>query len=316
LIVSPHFDPVPLQLSALQLAWMHELGIEKPWIPAPPPKQVLSSGATVARAGSAAQAATTEAAAHQPGHPQASTDSVRTADKASAASAAPVRPSPRPASQTSSRGAKGATTQVAPVTRGGAAETEKLAAAAQTLEALAEAIASCQACGLCLERERVVVGQGVMQAAVMVVGEGPGEQEDRQGEPFVGRSGMLLDNMLSTIDSGREKNVYLANIIKCRPPGNRSPRPEEVAACKPYLLRQIELVKPRTILALGKPAAQSLLGVEAHLALMREQAYTLPHPGHTVPVVVSYHPAYLLRKATEKAAAWKDLNQVRALIEG
>lgn len=268
---------------------MHELGIEKPWIPAPPPKI---------------------------GQPQALTDSVRAASTEPAADVQPVRPAPRPVSQTPARVAKSVAADVTPVTRGGATETAKLAAAAQTLEALAEAIASCQACGLCLERERVVVGQGVMQAAVMVVGEGPGEQEDRQGEPFVGRSGMLLDNMLSTIDSGREKNVYLANIIKCRPPGNRSPRPEEIAACKPFLLRQIELVKPRSILALGKPAAQSLLGVEAPLAFMREQAYTLPHPGHTVPVVVSYHPAYLLRKATEKAAAWKDLNQVKALIDG
>ena len=298
---------------------MHELGIEKPWIPAPPPKQVLSSGSAGARSGSVAgapaQALTAEAAPVIPSSTQSSSDSVHAVGTVSATVASPGRAASRPASQTSTRGAKGATVDVAPVTRGGAAETQKLAAAAQTLEALAEAIASCQACGLCLERERTVVGQGVMQPAVMVVGEGPGEQEDRQGEPFVGRSGMLLDNMLSTIESGREKNVYLANIIKCRPPGNRSPRPEEIAACKPYLLRQIELVKPRTILALGKPAAQSLLGVDAPLALMREQAYTLPHPGHIVPVVVSYHPAYLLRKATEKAAAWKDLNQVRALIE-
>lgn len=288
--MNPHFDSLPLQLSALQLAWMHELGVEKHWMPAAPspPKQVLTSVAAIVPANSATVASGVASAAR------------------------PV--SPNTASPTATRRAKNVTPLVAPVTWGGAAETEKRAAAAPTLEALSKMIASCQACGLCLERERVVVGQGVMQAAVMVVGEGPGEQEDRQGEPFVGRSGMLLDHMLSAIDSGREKNVYLANIIKCRPPGNRSPRPEEIAACKPYLLRQIELVKPRSMFALGKLAAQSLLGVQAPLALMREQVYTLPHPGHTVPVVVSYHPAYLLRKATEKAAAWKDLNQLRAWI--
>lgn len=284
-----HQDSSPLQLSALQMAWLHELGIEKPWIPAPVPSRKAV-----------------------PGQASKSAQGVISTPKAPE-QASPVPP--RISGSTPPRGEKPLAKVTAPIARGGATETENLARAAQTLEALSEAISACQACGLCMDREKVVVGQGVMRPAVMVVGEAPGEQEDRQGEPFVGRSGMLLDNMLSSIDCGREKNVYVANVIKCRPPGNRNPRPEEIAACKPFLLRQIELVNPMSILAVGKHAAQSLLGVDAPLTSMREQAYTLPHPGFTVPVVVTYHPAYLLRRQTEKSLAWKDLNQAKTLVQ-
>lgn len=301
-----HLDPAPLKLTSLQLAWLRELGIEKPWLPAAPPRQIAVS----------------EVSERIPEEQTPSEGDQRPSSIAQIPKMVEpvVAPSVRPAGQASPRpshsprAVQSLTKESAVVTRGGATETMRIAAAAQSLDALAEGVASCQACGLCLDRAHVVVGQGVMQPAVMVVGEAPGEQEDRQGEPFVGRSGMLLDNMLSTIDCGRDKNVYVANMIKCRPPGNRNPRPEELSACKPFLLRQIELIKPSSILAVGKHAAQALLGVDVPLVDMREQAYTLPHPGHTVPVIVTYHPAYLLRRPSEKAQAWKDLNQLRALV--
>lgn len=319
--VSTPTDPSPLQLSALQLAWLSELGIEKPWLPvarvvapvavAVSAQQEQAPAAHSPKTGSAAHDAVLAALSGQVVTAQdtpAQTPSART--PSNAAPARPVTtPAKRPAGQAS------AASKIELVVRGGVAETEKIAAAAHDLETLSAAIAACQACGLCQERERVVVGQGVMQPAVMVIGEAPGDQEDRMGEPFVGRSGMLLDNMLSAIGSGRDSNAYVANVVKCRPPGNRNPRPEEVAACRPFLMRQIELVKPLSILALGKFAAQTLLGVDAPLSAMREQAYTLPHPGHMVPVVVSYHPSYLLRRPSEKAAAWQDLQRARSIIE-
>lgn len=300
--MNSHFDSSALQLSALQLAWLHELGIEKPWIPMPRQADQVQ----VSQARQASESA--ESSVSQDTETKITQTDVAPSSNVLGAqtTATPSRPV--------SRFAQPVSKILAPVVRAGATETSALAAQAQTLDSLAQGIASCQACGLCMDREHVVVGQGVMQPAVMVVGEAPGEQEDRQGEPFVGRSGMLLDNMLSAIDLGREKNVYVANIIKCRPPGNRNPRPEEVAACRPFLLRQIEFIKPLSILAVGKHAAQALLGVEAPLVSMRGQTYTLPHPGHTVPVVVTYHPAYLLRRPAEKALAWKDLNQTRDIV--
>jgi DNA polymerase len=155
-----------------------------------------------------------------------------------------------------------------------------------------------------------------MQPAIMVIGEGPGDQEDRQGQPFVGSTGMLLDNMLASIGSSRETDVYMTNVVKCRPTGNRNPRPAEIAACRPFLLRQIELVRPFSILALGRFAAQTLVGGEAQLTEMREQAFALEHAGSNIPVVVSYHPAYLLRRPVDKAAAWRDLQRARVISKG
>lgn len=318
--VSTQSDPSPLKLSALQLAWLSELGVEKPWLPVA--RVVAPAAAAVAvqddqslavrspKTGSAAHDAVLAVLVGQAVTNQAVPAQTPPQAPSTAKPARPVSPpGKRPGGQVS------APSKIGLVVRGGAAETEKNASAAHDLETLSAAIAACQACGLCQERERVVVGQGVMQPAVMVIGEAPGDQEDRVGEPFVGRSGMLLDNMLSAIGSGRDSNAYVANVIKCRPPGNRNPRPDEVAACRPFLMRQIELVKPLSILALGRFAAQTLLGVDAPLNAMREQAYTLPHPGHMVPVVVSYHPSYLLRRPSEKAAAWQDLQRARSIIE-
>jgi len=183
---------------------------------------------------------------------------------------------------------------------------------------LQEAVAGCTACGLCKGRKNAVLGVGSQQARWLVVGEAPGEQEDLRGEPFVGPSGQLLDNMLRSIGlnraaPGREGAVYIANVIKCRPPGNRNPEPGELAQCAPFLRRQIELLQPDMILALGKFAAYTLLEgsvpqVQAMpLGKLRQAVHRYQAGERSIPVVVSYHPAYLLRSLGEKAKAWADL---------
>jgi uracil-DNA glycosylase len=155
-----------------------------------------------------------------------------------------------------------------------------------------------------------VLGVGDVHAQWLFVGEGPGADEDEQGEPFVGQAGKLLDSMLAAIGLQRGEAVYIANVVKCRPPGNRTPTPEEAQACAPFLDRQIELVGPRLIVALGKTAATRLLGTEASLASLRGRA----HRYRGTPVVVTYHPAYLLRTLPEKAKAWEDLLFARRLL--
>ena len=169
-------------------------------------------------------------------------------------------------------------------------------------------VAGCTACGLCRSRTQTVFGVGHPQAHWMVVGEAPGEQEDRLGQPFVGRSGQLLDNMLRALGLGRaeagpEQQVYIANTLKCRPPGNRNPTPEELATCEPFLIRQIALVRPKIILAMGRFAVQSLLRSSEPIGRLRGRV----HHYQGVPLVVTYHPAYLLRNPQEKARAWDDL---------
>ncbi|BCK88179.1 hypothetical protein MIZ01_1980 [Sideroxyarcus emersonii] len=161
----------------------------------------------------------------------------------------------------------------------------------------------CAACKLRGGCTQTVFGVGDEKAEWLFVGEGPGADEDAQGEPFVGQAGKLLDNMLAAIQLKRGSNVYIANIVKCRPPGNRTPEADEIAACLPYLQRQIELIKPRLIVALGKTAATSLLGRDATLGSLRG---TL-HDYRGTPLIVTYHPAYLLRSPAEKAKAWQDL---------
>ena len=170
-------------------------------------------------------------------------------------------------------------------------------------EELRVLVSECRACGLCEKRKQAVLGVGHPSAPWMFVGEGPGADEDELGEPFVGQAGKLLDGMLAAIGCQRGREVYIANVVKCRPPGNRTPTPDEAAACAPFLDRQIDLVKPRVIVALGKTAATRLLGVEASLASLRGRV----HDYHGIPVVVTYHPAYLLRSLAEKAKAWEDL---------
>lgn len=169
---------------------------------------------------------------------------------------------------------------------------------------LAQQVANCQLCELHATRKQAVFGVGNQQADWLIIGEAPGAEEDRQGEPFVGRAGQLLNAMLKAIGLAREQ-VYIANILKCRPPNNRDPLPEEAARCSPYLQRQIELIQPRLILALGRIAAQRLLQTNTSLARLRGQVHTLEATG--TPVVVTYHPAYLLRSPAEKSKAWQDL---------
>jgi DNA polymerase len=148
----------------------------------------------------------------------------------------------------------------------------------------------------------------------MVIGEAPGAEEDQQGEPFVGQAGKLLDNMLRSVGASRERNVLIANVLKCRPPGNRNPEPAEVAACASYLMRQIELAQPEFLLLLGKFAASSLLRTEGSMASLRGRTHRVDVGGRSIPAVVSYHPAYLLRRPEEKAKAWADLKlAVRAM---
>lgn len=179
-------------------------------------------------------------------------------------------------------------------------------------EALAEAVAGCRACRLCEGRHNTVFGVGDRQADWLVVGEAPGEQEDLQGEPFVGQAGKLLDNMLRALGLQRHNKVYIANVLKCRPPGNRNPEPEEVAQCEPFLRRQVELLQPKIILAMGRFAVQSLLGTSEPIGKLRGRV----HQYQGVPLVVTYHPAYLLRNLPEKAKAWADLCLARESIEG
>ncbi len=166
-----------------------------------------------------------------------------------------------------------------------------------------DAIESCTSCPLSKGRNKVVVGVGNRQADWLFIGEAPGAEEDIKGEPFVGQAGKLLDNMLSSIGLSRQSNVYIANTVKCRPPGNRNPEPSEMAACRPYLLRQIELVDPRLIVVMGRVAAQSVLDSEASISALRGKVHAF---GKT-PAIVTYHPAYLLRNPSDKAKAWEDL---------
>jgi DNA polymerase len=172
---------------------------------------------------------------------------------------------------------------------------------------LRSAVVACRACALHETRAQTVFGVGDAAADLMVIGEAPGAEEDRQGEPFVGRAGQLLDRMLAAIGLKRER-VYIANILKCRPPGNRDPKPEEAACCEPFLMRQIALVRPRVLLAVGRISAQNLLGTDAPIGRLRGRWFELG-PGR-IPLMVTYHPAYLLRSPEEKAKAWHDLQQV------
>jgi len=164
-------------------------------------------------------------------------------------------------------------------------------------------VAGCTDCPLHATRKKTVFGVGDEAADWLFVGEGPGADEDAQGEPFVGQAGKLLDNMLAAIGLKRGSNVYIANILKCRPPGNRNPEPHEAQQCEPYLHRQIELIRPKLIIALGRVAAANLLASEASVAAMRGKI----HRYRGIPLVVTYHPAYLLRNLPDKAKAWADL---------
>ena len=306
----------PLNLDARQRAMLAEMGV-RVW--SPPQPQALGEAdtsvsiaekhhLTLARAEkeskNAARAAQGGASAGEPLRPH-ERDRTAPAHRLEPpvaprqAAPAPARPSARPA---------------APVQRG------PLPHGIDTMDwpALEDAVAGCGACGLCEGRTQAVLGVGDRSADWMVIGEAPGEEEDRRGEPFVGPSGQLLDNMLKAVglsrqvhapdaeaDAGRSASggVYIANVLKCRPPGNRNPQPDEVAQCEPYLRRQVALVKPRLILAMGRFAVQSLLKTTDPIGRLRGRV----HHYEGVPVIVTYHPAYLLRALPEKAKAWQDL---------
>lgn len=180
-------------------------------------------------------------------------------------------------------------------------------------EALRERVTHCRLCELHSTRTQTVFGVGNPTADLMVVGEAPGADEDRQGEPFVGRAGKLLNEMLLAIGLKRSQ-VYIANILKCRPPNNRDPRPGEVACCEPFLQRQVELVRPRVMLALGRVAAHNLLKTQDSLARLRGRDHR--YGEERIPVVVTYHPAYLLRSPQDKRKAWQDLLRARGLVTG
>lgn len=178
-------------------------------------------------------------------------------------------------------------------------------------QSLQDCVANCEACALSKTRTQTVFGVGDPHAEWLLVGEAPGAEEDRKGEPFVGQAGKLLDNMLAAIALKRGQNVFIANVLKCRPPANRDPQGEEVTQCDPFLKRQVELIKPKLIIALGKFAAQSLLNTTSTIGSLRGKL----HDYHGVPVIVTYHPAYLLRTLADKAKAWEDLCFARSSMQ-
>ena len=179
-------------------------------------------------------------------------------------------------------------------------------------EGLRATVAECRLCELCQTRKQTVFGVGDPNADCLIVGEAPGADEDRLGDPFVGRAGQLLNSMLRAIGLERHQ-VYIANILKCRPPGNRDPRPEEMASCEPYLLRQIELLEPKVIVAAGRIAAQSLLRSTTAIGRLRGRRHM--YAPANLPMVVTYHPAYLLRSPLQKSKSWQDLKMLRTILD-
>lgn len=294
------------RVNPLQRLWLRELGMERLWLrPAPQPVAAPAPQVVVSKTDSPAAEQAGVAVAPAPARdaiaapPPAAAQSPAQASAARAASPAPgLRngPPPKPAPKVEAEEAAPAVIPVAERVRNA------------NLDELREQVLACTACGLCNGRRHAVFGHGGQPTRWLVVGEAPGEQEDRQGQPFVGRSGQLLDAMLSAVGMSRERDVFIANVIKCRPPGNRNPKPEEIAACSPYLMRQIALLKPERILVLGRFAAQTLLGTDATIGSLRGRVHQMKtEEGREIPVVVSYHPAYLLRSPAEKARAWQDL---------
>jgi uracil-DNA glycosylase len=192
--------------------------------------------------------------------------------------------------------------------RDGGTRSERIASL--SWDGFAADVDACTACGLCRTRHKSVPGVGAADAEWLFVGEAPGAEEDARGEPFVGQAGRLLDNMLAALGLARERNVYIANVLKCRPPNNRTPEPAETEACRPYLERQVDLIRPKLIVALGKSAASLLLGTDATVASLRGRV----HDYRGSPLIVTYHPAYLLRNLPDKAKAWEDMVLARRIV--
>jgi len=272
-------------VSRLQHGWLNAMGVDVPWIVAQSP--VGQSAEPAAPTSTATPATSAKSNATPPLPP-------------TAPQRAPAVSKPAPTSVTAEQSPE--------------SSLEALNLVDLTLAELAQTIQSCQRCGLCQARQQAVPGEGVDKPAILIVGEAPGEQEDMQGKPFVGRSGQLLQNMMSAIGHGRDTSVFITNVVKCRPPANRNPRDDEIAACAPYLARQIELLAPQAILAMGRFAAHALLKTEAPLQQLRADTHSIDVAGVARPVVVTYHPAYLLRRPVDKRLAWEDLKRLRALV--
>lgn len=297
----PPAAPRPPSVNPLQRFWLREIGMERLWLrpapaaerPAPQPQVPVSKPVLPAEVPAA------PASAPAPARPAAAEPAAPPATGRPGIPASILNrsgPPPRPAPKVAEEAPPPAPIPVAEAVRNA------------SLDEMREQVVACEACGLCKGRRNAVFGHGGQPTRWLVVGEAPGEQEDRQGQPFVGRSGQLLDAMLSAVSMSRERDVFITNVIKCRPPGNRNPKPEEIAACSPYLMRQIALLKPQRILVLGRFAAQTLLGTDATIGSLRGRIHQLKtEDGQQIPVVVSYHPAYLLRSPAEKARAWQDL---------
>lgn len=185
-------------------------------------------------------------------------------------------------------------------------------ARARRLAMLEERVSACTRCGLHRERTTTVPGEGVLDPLVMVIGEGPGAEEDRRGLPFVGKAGQFLDKWLEAIGLDRRTNAYIANIVKCRPPGNRDPRPNESDACLPYLREQIELIRPRTILSVGRIASAILIGTHSGIASLRGRLFYY----EGIPLIPTFHPSAVLRNPDLKRPVWDDLKRLKSILEG
>jgi uracil-DNA glycosylase family 4 len=280
-------DPTRFDLDERQRAMLAEMGIRVWWPQSPVPATTDSAVAAPASQPEAMAAVSHEPAPQQP-----------------AAAPAPQRPPTpvRPAAATAAPPPAALPADAVPLPPG---------VGQMDWETLQTSVSQCRACGLCQSRKNTVFGVGDRSAQWMVIGEAPGENEDLQGEPFVGQAGKLLDNMLKAIGLNRtvegaqdgQAGVYIANTLKCRPPGNRNPEPLELQTCAPYLVRQVALVQPQIILAMGRFAVQSLLQTTEPIGKLRGRV----HQYQGVPVVVTYHPAYLLRNPADKAKAWADL---------
>lgn len=184
---------------------------------------------------------------------------------------------------------------------------DEMLPASLSLESLQEMVAVCKKCGLCETRKQTVFADGIPHAPLMVVGEGPGVEEDATGRPFVGKSGQLLDRMLKAVGASRTNNTYIANVVKCHPPGNRNPEQAEIDQCSPYLVQQIKASRPQVLLLVGRFAIQTLLNTKKPVGELRGTVHRVIVDGLDIPAVVTYHPAYLLRRPEEKQKAWDDL---------
>ncbi len=226
---------------------------------------------------------------------------------------APARPAPArpPGVRAEAPVVAGSAAVSTPPPAGAATTAPSASASAAEWPELLQQIATCRACGLCQQRKQAVAGVGDLNPDWLFIGEGPGAEEDARGEPFVGQAGKLLDNMLAALDLKRGEKVYIANAVKCRPPGNRTPEAGEMATCRPFLERQIALLKPKIIVLLGKAAVHSVLHEDKSLASLRGQVRDY----QGIPVVITYHPAYLLRNLPDKAKAWEDLLFARRTLQ-